>query len=302
MSAPDAGFRAPLRSALYLPASNGRAIEKARTLDADAVIFDLEDAVAPQSKAEARRNLVQAFANGKVAAGLNVIRTNALDSEEFSADLDILRSCVPDAVLVPKVAGPADVARARQRVAAAVDGFVPALWCMIETAEGLQRVADIAGASIDGAACVDCLVIGTNDIARETGVSAGEGRRYLMPWLMSAVLAAKAHRLAILDGVWNDFKDAAGFDAEAAQARMMGFDGKTLIHPAQVEPANRTFAPSAQAIEEAHAIVAAFERPENAGKGVINLDGRMVELLHLDMAQRLLKQCAQIKARAVGGP
>lgn len=287
----------PLRSALYLPATNRRAIDKARILPADAVIFDLEDAVAPEAKDEARRNLEKAFADGRVASGINVIRVNALGSDELAADLETVRRCAPNALLLPKVSRRQDLVEIRQRIEGGGEGARLSLWCMIETAQGLLRAADIAGAAADPRWPMECFVIGTNDIARETRVSAGEGRRYLLPWLMSAVLAAKANGLAILDGVWNDFKDAQGFDAEAAQGRGMGFDGKTLIHPTQIEPANRAFAPAPEAIAHARAVVQAFADPAHASKGVINLNGQMIELLHLEMAQQILRMGEIIRAR-----
>lgn len=288
----------PMRSALYLPGSNQRAIEKARSLPADVVIFDLEDAVAPDAKPQARRNLEEAFAGGAVGGGVNVIRVNALDSGEFADDLVTVGRCRPHAMLVPKVSHPDEVASIRRSMAAAFGGAGPALlWCMVETAQGVQQAERIAASTHDGARAIDCLVIGTNDIARETGVSMGQGRQFMQPWLMEVVLAAKANGLAILDGVWNDFKNAEGFEAEAVQGQLMGFDGKTLIHPAQVDPANRIFAPAVEAIEDARTIVAAFADPANAGKGVINLDGRMVELLHLEMAKRVLKKDEAIRAR-----
>lgn len=288
----------PMRSALYLPGNNLRAIEKARTLPADVVIFDLEDAVAPAAKPEARRSLEQAFAVGAVAGGVNVIRVNAFDSGEFAADLETVRNSRPHAILVPKVSHPDEVAAIRRDMAATLGASVPALWCMIETAQGVLQVAQIAAARQGTSRAVDGLVIGTNDIARETGVSMARGRQFMLPWLMAAVLAAKANGVAILDGVWNDFKNVEGFEAEAVQGCMMGFDGKTLIHPTQIEPANRIFAPAPEAIEDARTIVATFADPANAGKGVINVDGRMVELLHLQMAQHVLRKHEAIQARA----
>ena len=278
----------PLRSALYLPASNQRAIEKARTLSADAVIFDLEDAVAPNEKEAARRNLLLAFANGPVASGINVIRVNSLDTEDFSADLKAARQCRPDAVLIPKICSVDDVRGASERLGGGLD-----LWCMIETAEGLENISAIAAYGRgEGKSVARCLVVGTNDIVRETGVSAQPDRLFMQPWLMAVVLAAKANGLRVLDGVWNDFRNEDGFAKEATQGRLMGFDGKTLIHPVQIEPTNGIFSPSAEVIAEAHAIIAAFEDPANVDKGAINLGGRMVERLHLEMARSLLERHA----------
>jgi citrate lyase subunit beta/citryl-CoA lyase len=290
----------PMRSALYLPGINQRAIEKARSLAADVVIFDLEDAVAPEMKAQARRNLEEAFQGGPVARGLNVIRINAPDAGELASDLETVRKCRPHALLLPKVSNPYEVAVIRRHMAGSSPNATPALWCMIESTLGLMRVADIAAALDGGRPAVACLVIGTNDIARETGVSTEQGRHHMHPWLMAAVLAAKANGVALLDGVWNDFKDTEGFEVEAVQGRMMGFDGKTLIHPTQIEPANRVFAPGPEAVEEARVVVAAFAEPANAGKGVINLSGRMVELLHLQMARRVLDRHEAIQARMAG--
>ena len=280
----------PLRSALYLPASNQRAIEKSRSLAADAVIFDLEDAVAPDLKAAARANLVAAFGSSAAAGhSVSVIRVNATDSPFFDDDLDAVATCSPDAILLPKVSSEEDVAEFARRMKALGAQSMPALWCMVETAQGLTRLNGIVAAALRLRPRLDCLVVGTNDIARETRVSGLEQRRYLVPWLMSAVLAAKAGGVAILDGVWNNFKDVGGFENETRQSQMMGFDGKTLIHPSQIDFANAAFAPSTQEIEEARAIVAAFADPANAGRGVLNMEGRMVERLHLEMARRTLQ-------------
>jgi citrate lyase subunit beta/citryl-CoA lyase len=171
---------------------------------------------------------------------------------------------------------------------------------MIETAQGLTRLNEIVTAGLRAQPRLGCLVVGTNDIARETGVSTLDQRRYLAPWLMSTVLVAKANGVSVLDGVWNDFKNVTGFEDETRQAQLMGFDGKTLIHPSQIDFANAAFAPSAQAVEEAHAIVEAFADPVNAGKAVLNIGGRMVELLHLEMARRTLEIAASV--RLTGSP
>jgi citrate lyase subunit beta/citryl-CoA lyase len=280
----------PLRSALYLPASNQRAIEKSRSLAADAVIFDLEDAVAPDLKAVARANLVLAFSTSRaLGRSIRVIRVNATDSAFLDDDLDTVVTCRPDAILLSKVSSEKDLVEFARRVAAHSAESVPALWCMIETAQGLTRLSEIVTAALRLRPRLDCLVVGTNDIARETRVSSVKQRRYMVPWLMSAVLAAKAGGVSILDGVWNDFKNVIGFEDETRQAQLMGFDGKTLIHPSQIDFANAAFAPSSQELKEARAIVAAFADPANAGRGVLNMDGRMVELLHLEMARRTLQ-------------
>jgi len=296
---PSDPFR-PLRSALYLPASNQRAIDKSRSLAADAVIFDLEDAVAPDMKAAARANLVLAFGSPPASNQIRVIRVNASDSPWLDDDLDTAAKCKPDAVLLPKVSSVKDLVDFARRAEQRGAGSIPALWCMIETAQGLTQLNEIVTAGLGAQPRLACLVVGTNDIARETGVSTLDQRRYLVPWLMSTVLVAKANGVSVLDGVWNDFKNVTGFDDEARQAQLMGFDGKTLIHPSQVDFANAAFAPSAQAVAEAQAIVGAFADPANAGKAVLNIGGRMVELLHLEMARRTLERAASI--RPAGSP
>lgn len=287
----------PRRSAMYVPAINQRAIDKSRSLDMDSVIFDLEDAVAPEAKPQARAQLVQAFAAGGFGHRETVIRINAVDTDDFEQDLEAVARCRPDAVLLPKVSRPEDLDALAGRLAAhGVPASVLA-WAMVETVDALAGLDAIVTAGRSLRSRLDCLVVGTNDIAKETGVDPGEERRYLIPWLMNVVLAARRHRVCVLDGVWNDFADRDGFDAEARQSVKMGFDGKTLIHPTQVEPANRIFSPSPEALAQARGIAEAFARPENAGKGVIKLDGKMVERLHLEQAQRLLEIHAAIAAR-----
>lgn len=265
----------PCRSALYLPASNPRAIEKARGLPCDAVILDLEDAVAPEAKVEARAAAVVAFDVGGFGSRLTVLRVNALDTPWGEADLAAAADLAVDAVLVPKIATAADVARYHERL----NG--QKLWVMIETARAVASLQPIADALGEGGA----FVIGTNDLALEMRCA---GRAALLPVLTLAVAAARASGLTVLDGVRNDFSDVEGFLAEAEQGRDMGFDGKTLIHPAQIIACNSVFTPSPEQVARARAIVAAFALPEHAGKGAIRLDGRMVERLHLAEAQRTL--------------
>ncbi|MBA4048450.1 MAG: CoA ester lyase [Sphingomonas sp.] len=269
----------PCRSALFLPASNPRAIEKARGLPCDAVILDLEDAVAPNVKAAARAAAVAAFTGGGFGGRLTVLRVNALDTPWGADDLKATAGLAVDAVLAPKVATAADVARYRERLAG------QPLWVMIETCRALanlQAIADAVGAG-------GGMVIGTNDLALEMRCA---GRAPLVPVLTLAVAAARASGLVALDGVRNDFRDLDALRAEAEQGRDMGFDGKTLIHPAQIEPCNAAFTPSAEQVARADAIVAAFAAPEHVGRGAIQIDGRMVERLHLAEAQRTLALCA----------
>ncbi|HOA94607.1 MAG TPA: CoA ester lyase [Quisquiliibacterium sp.] len=287
----------PRRSAMYVPAINARAVEKSRTLDMDSVIYDLEDAVAPDMKATARAQLVAAFDAGGFGHRETVIRINAADTADYLPDLDTVARCRPQAVLVPKVSSPADLVDLAQRCAAAGLGEGFGLWAMVETVEALSNLDAIVAAGVALSPRLVCLVVGTNDIAKETGVDPGDGRRYLVPWLMNVVLAAKRHGVCVLDGVWNDFSDTAGFDAEALQGMKMAMDGKTLIHPTQIGPANRIFSPSEAAVADARRIVEAFRQPEHAGKGVINLGGKMVERLHLAQAERLLSIADAIAAR-----
>jgi citrate lyase subunit beta/citryl-CoA lyase len=288
---------APRRSVLYVPATNTRAIEKARNLPCDVIVFDLEDAVAPAMKGQARDNLASAFAAQPFAAHETVIRVNALGTAEFDADLRAAAACGPDAILLPKVDTGADLERFAEAIGAIANGPAPKLWAMIETACAIHHLDGILQAGQRRQVQLDCLVVGTNDLAKETGVYPGDNRAYLLPWLMSVVLAARRYGMDVLDGVWNDFGDRVGFDNEVLQSCRMGFDGKTLIHPSQVEPANAAFTPSDAAIAEAQAIVAAFARPEHAAAGVINLQGRMVERLHLAQATRLLARLDAIRAR-----
>lgn len=278
----------PRRSVMYVPAVNTRALAKVSSLDCDSVIFDLEDAVAPGMKDAARRNLVELFASARPARQELVIRTNAIGSDDFAHDMATVAQCRPDAVLVPKV----DAGHYFTAVAAAAAAYdlshTLRLWVMVETPAALMALDEIVRTGLQTTPPLDCLVVGTNDIAKDTGVFPGDGRAFLLPWLMNIVLVAKHRGVCVLDGVWNDFADVAGFDAEAQQSVKMAFDGKTLIHPSQVALANRAFSPSEPAVAEARSVVAAFQRPEHAGAGVINLNGKMVERLHLAQARRLL--------------
>lgn len=289
----------PRRSVLYVPAANPRAMAKARHLDCDVVVFDLEDAVAPRSKEGARQHLVEAFSAGPMVGREAVIRVNAVSTDEFVLDMDAVARCSPDAVLIPKVEHPEALALLGSACHARGIASTVQAWAMVETPAGLLELDRIVSAGIDGSPRLDCLVVGTNDLVKETGVSTDDGRAWMRPWLMHVVLVARRHGITALDGVWNDFGDAVGFEAEAHQGRKMGFDGKTLIHPCQVDSANRAFSATQEAIADALRIVDAFAQPEHAGAGVINVQGRMLERLHLHQAERLLaidqaisKRCA----------
>lgn len=282
----------PRRSALYLPASNPKALAKARTLPADVVILDLEDAVAPEHKGEARAQAVAAVAEGGFGRRELVIRANGLSTEWGADDLAAAAGAGPDAVLVPKVSSPAEV-RAYDAALAAAPAHTR-LWIMIETCACLPVLHDLAACAADTR--LAGFVLGTNDLAKEMRARPGPERTPFLPILTMAVAAARAHGLVVLDGVCNEFRDLDRFTAEAAQGLEFGFDGKTLIHPDQIAPCNAVFSPDVGEIAWAEAVEAAFALPENAGKGAIKVDGKMVELLHLDQARRVLAVAAAIAA------
>jgi len=282
----------PRRSALFLPASNPKALAKARTLPADVVILDLEDAVAPELKDEARVAAVAAVREGGFGQRELVVRANALGTPWGAADLAALAEAGPDAVLVPKVSSAEEVRAYHAALAAA-----PAktrLWIMIETCAALPRLDAMAACAADTR--LAGFVIGTNDLAKEMRARLQPGRVPFLPILTQAVCAARAHGLMVLDGVCNEFRDLALFRAEAEQGLLFGFDGKSLIHPDQIEPCNAVFSPSPDEIAWASAVVTAFDQPENAGKGAIRVEGKMVELLHLDQARRILAIAEAIAA------
>lgn len=268
----------PRRSVLYMPGANTRALEKARTIDADALILDLEDAVAPDLKPEARDLVAAAVRGGGYGRRELVIRVNGLDTPWGTDDIAMAVQARPHAILVPKVSTAYDVHRAAGMLTPGI-----ALWAMMETPLAMLNAREIAAAG----APLACFVLGTNDLVKDTRASAGNGRFALLPMLTTCVLAARAYGLDVIDGVYNDFKDEAGFHAECLQGRDLGMDGKTLIHPAQVAVCNEAFSPAASEVEWANRVIAAYALPENATKGVITLDGRMVERLHLAMAERV---------------
>lgn len=268
---------------------------KIAVLSCDAVIFDLEDAVAPEAKLAAREKLRQVFSQQAAAGYERIIRINAMASEWGAEDLLAARACRPDAILIPKVETPRDILEVNDALDETDAPDALRLWAMIETPRAMLNLGPIAELGRDPSARLACLVAGTNDLVEETGILAAPDRRYLTPWLMQMVLAARAGDLDVLDGVSNDFHDVNAFARECEEARNMGFDGKTLIHPAQIEPANAAFSPSAEEIAEAQNIAKAFALPQNAGRGVISLDGKMVERLHLEQAGRLLGKVKLMK-------
>ncbi len=283
----------PRRSALYLPASNARAIEKARTADCDVVILDLEDAVSPEQKIEARAQAVAAVAAGGFGTRELVVRANGLDTPWGADDLAALAAVVPDAVLVPKVSNPAQVA-AYEAAMAAMPASV-GLWVMIETCASLFQLDAIGACAARGR--LRAMVMGLNDLAKEMRAPLSADRRPFHAAMSLAVAAARANGLAILDGVLNVIDDEAALDAACREGVAFGFDGKTLIHPAQLAVTNRVFAPSEADLAHARAIVDAYALPENSGKGAIRVNGKMTERLHLAEAERLLAQAAAIVAR-----
>lgn len=279
----------PIRSALYLPANKERALEKSRGLPCDLVILDLEDAVSPDDKDVARAQAVSAVGAGGFASGTPMVRINGLDTPWSKQDLASLTGSKVRRVLIPKVSSVHVLADVRHTLGAGV-----ALWAMVETCAGILDIARIAA---EGRALgLEGFVIGPNDLAKEMRCRPDATRTPLVPALTQAVMAARAHGLLILDGVYNDFRDADGLRRECAQGVMLGFDGKSLIHPDQIAIANEVFSPSADEIAQARAIVSAFALPENLNKGVINMDGRMVELLHLAEARRVLAVAERIVA------
>jgi citrate lyase subunit beta/citryl-CoA lyase len=286
----------PRRSVLYMPGSNARALEKAKTINADALIFDLEDAVAPEAKEAARDGVCAAVKVGGYGMRELVIRINALDTPWGDSDLKAAATVGPDAVLLPKPSRAADIVRATDALNQAGAPAKTKLWAMIETPLAILNVAEIAGASKQRGARLTCFVMGTNDLVKETGADLSSNRRPALYWLSATITAARAYGLDVLDGVYNSFKDVEGFRRECMHGRALGFDGKTLIHPDQVAAANEVFAPSEEAVAAARKIIAAFEKPENKGRGAITIDGRMVELMHAEIAGRTVAIAEAIAA------
>jgi citrate lyase subunit beta/citryl-CoA lyase len=276
----------PRRSVLYMPGSNARALDKAKSLPADALILDLEDAVAPEAKESARKQVCDAVKAGGYGQRELVIRINALDTLWGKADLEAAAQAAPDAVLLPKPAAGADILRATEALGKAGAPEKTRLWAMIETPLAVLNLADIAAASRHAGARLACLIMGTNDLVKETRADLSVNRRPALYWLSATVTAARAYGLDVLVGVYNTFRDADGLRRECVHGRRLGFDGKTLIHPTQVATANEVFAPPEADLALARKIIAAFDQPENKGKGVITVEGRMVELLHAAMARR----------------
>ena len=278
----------PRRSPLFMPGSNARALEKARNLHADVLILDLEDSVAPDAKALARDQIAQAIAAKGFGKREVWIRTNSIDAPWFAADVAMAGKARPDGILVPKVSTVEDLNAIGDRLAAAGADASIKVWAMIETARAVLDADKLAAASRDPRTRLAGFVFGPNDIARETRIRMQPGRAAMIPMITHCILATRAHGLEILDGPYSDFSNIDGFGQECSQGRDLGFDGKTLIHPGQIEACNAIFTPPAEEVAHARKIIAAFERPENASRGAIQLDGQMVERLHAEMAARTI--------------
>jgi citrate lyase subunit beta / citryl-CoA lyase len=284
----------PRRSVLYMPGSNAKVLDKARSLPADVVILDLEDAVAPEAKQDARALVVEAVRAGGYGPREVVIRVNAGSTVWGGDDVAAAARSGTAAVLFPKISSASEVQAASAALDAAGAPPEMALWVMIETPQAILSVGSIA-AACDGTR-LTTFVMGTNDLAKETGARLTGDRAPFWYALAATVTAARAHGLTVIDGVYNDIADAAGFEVACQQALDFGFDGKTLIHPSQLEPCNRLFAPDPADIAHARAVIAAFADPANAGRGVLKVDGRMAELLHRDMALRTVAIAEAIAA------
>ncbi|MBI5130988.1 MAG: CoA ester lyase [Rhodopseudomonas palustris] len=278
----------PRRSLLFMPGSNARALEKARLLPADGLILDLEDAVAPDAKATARDQVAAAVAAKGFGHREVLVRINALDSPWWLDDIAMAAKVKPDGILVPKVSSVEDLTAVADRLSDLNADMAIRVWIMIETARGVLHAEELAAQAHDSEMRLAGFVFGPNDISRETGIRMLPGRSTMIPMITHCILAARVHGLVVLDGPYSDIANIDGFAQECAQARDLGFDGKTLIHPGQIDACNATFTPPADDVAQARAILAAFERPENRGRGAIQLDGRMVERLHAEIAKKTI--------------
>lgn len=286
----------PRRSVLYMPGANERALEKAKTLPADALILDLEDSVAPEGKLAARESVCDAVKGGGYGRRELVIRVNAIETAWGMDDLRAATAAGPDAILVPKVSTPGDIVTVAKVLGAINAPAKVRLWAMMETPSSILNSREIAMLGADPENRLSCLVMGTNDLLKESRARALHNRIAVVPWLAMTIVAARAYGLDILDGVYNDFRDLEGFREECEHGRTLGMDGKTLIHPSQVAPCNEIFSPTVEEVSWARKIIAAFDEPANRHKGVITLEGRMVERLHLVMARRTVSIADAIEA------
>jgi len=287
----------PRRSVLYMPGSNARALEKAKTLPVDGVIFDLEDSVAPEIKDAARRQVADVVKAGDFGNREVFIRINGIDTPWHADDLAAAAHAAPDAILVPKVSNPETLELIGRRLLDMHSDHKIRIWAMIETPLAIFNILAIAAEARDSESRLAGFVMGTNDLAKETRARMVPGRAPMLPWLTTCVAAARIHGIDILDGVYNDLGNSDGFQIECTQGVELGFDGKTLIHPNQIEPCNKAFSPSADDVAWARKMIAAFDLPDNKGKGVLSIDGRMVERLHAEMARRTVAIADAIATR-----
>ena len=278
----------PRRSVLFMPGSNARALEKARNLPADGIILDLEDSVAPDAKLLARNQIAETVAAKGFGKREIIIRANNLESPWWQDDMAMAAKAAPDGILVPKVSSPDDIQTIAAKLASLKADPAIRVWAMIETPIGVLRAQEIAAQARDAKTRLAGFIMGPNDIARETRMRMLPGRAAMLPLFTHCILAARAYGLEILDGPYNDINDIAGFSKECAQGRDMGFDGKTLIHPGQIDAANAAYTPQPDEVARARKIASAFDAPENANKGVVQLDGQMVERLHAEIARRTI--------------
>ncbi|WP_375414871.1 HpcH/HpaI aldolase/citrate lyase family protein [uncultured Bradyrhizobium sp.] len=288
----------PRRSLLFMPGSNPRALEKARILPADGVILDLEDSVAPDAKAMARDRIASAIAAGGFGRREVLIRINAPDSPWWIDDIAMAAKARPDGILVPKISSVEDLSAIADRLGDIGADRSIRVWAMIETARAVLHAEELASSSRDSEMRLAGFVFGPNDISRETRIRMQPGRAAMLAMITHCILATRLHGLEILDGPYSDFSNVDGFAQECAQGRDLGFDGKTLIHPGQIEVCNAIFTPPAEEVAHARRVIAAFQRPENASRGAIQLDGQMVERLHADMAKRTIAIADAIAAMA----
>lgn len=278
----------PRRSVLYMPGSNARAIEKARTLPVDGIILDLEDAVAPDAKDAARKQVTEAVRAGGFGSREVFIRVNGVETPWHAEDLLAAAHAAPDAILIPKISTPDALELIGRRLLDMGTDHRTRVWAMIETPLAIFNILSIAAAARDSETRLTGFVLGTNDLAKDTRARIVPGRAPMLPWLTMCIAAARVHGIVVLDGVYNDIGNTEGFAAECAQAVDLGFDGKTLVHPNQIEICNRAFSPSPEEVAEARKMIAAFDLPENRNKGVVSIDGRMVERMHAEMARRIV--------------
>jgi citrate lyase subunit beta/citryl-CoA lyase len=287
----------PRRSVLYMPGSNARAIEKAKTLPADGIVLDLEDSVAPDAKESARDQVVAAVKAGGFGKREVFVRVNGVDTPWHADDLAAAAHAAPDAILVPKISTHEMLELIGRRLLDMGTSHKTRVWAMIETPLAIFNILSIAAAARDSETRLSGFIMGTNDLAKDTRARLVPGRAPMLPWLSQCVLAARHYGIDILDGVYNDIGNAQGFAEECRQGVEFGFDGKTLIHPSQIEPCNAAFSPSPDEVAWARKMIAAFDLPENKAKGVVSIDGRMVERLHADMARRTVAVAEAIAAQ-----